>query len=173
MDKETLFREAFESGKDAIYRICCCYVRDPEDRNDAFQEVLLRLYRHIGSFQGKSSLKTWLYRITVNTCLDFLRSRQRREKSLSCGAENDIANIEDPSRNGDRLDRSIDMQRMYGCIACLPELDRILVSLYLEDLSTREMAEVMGISESNVRVKLTRIRETVRGMLGGDNHGSR
>jgi RNA polymerase sigma factor (sigma-70 family) len=173
MDKEALFQEAFESGRDAIYRICCCYVRDAEDRNDAFQEVMLRLYRHIGSFQGKSALKTWIYRITVNTCLDFLRARKRHEKILDPAHESDLDDIEDPSRHGDRAAGAIDIERMYACIQRLPVLDRTLISLCLEDASTREMADVLGISEINVRVKLSRIRETLRMMLEGRKNGTR
>jgi RNA polymerase sigma factor (sigma-70 family) len=145
MDKEALFREAFESGSDSIYRICCCYVRDPEDRNDVFQEVLLRLYKHIGSFQGKSALKTWIYRITVNTCLDFIRARNRREKTLDRRLESDLANVEDPARCGDQVGQTLDVVRMYACIQRLPPLGRTLVSLYLEDASTKEISEVMGI----------------------------
>jgi RNA polymerase sigma-70 factor (ECF subfamily) len=173
MDKEALFREAFASGKDSIYRICCCYIRDPEDRNDAFQEVLLRLYRHIGSFQGKSSLKTWIYRIAVNTCLDFLRAQGRRERILDRNHEADLADVVDPARNGDQVDGALDVARMYARIQQLPVLDRTLLSLYLEDASTKEMAEVMGISEANVRVKLSRIKDALRQMLEGNKNGSR
>jgi RNA polymerase sigma-70 factor (ECF subfamily) len=173
MDKEALFREAFESGKDAIYRICCCYVRNPEDRNDAFQEVLLRLYRHIGSFQGKASLKTWIYRITVNTCLDFLRAQSRRERILDRKYEEDLTNVSDPGKYGPQVDGELDVARMYACIQRLPVLDRTLLSLYLEEASTKEMAEVMGISESNVRVKLSRIKDVLRKMLEGKKNGSR
>jgi RNA polymerase sigma-70 factor, ECF subfamily len=173
MNKEALFQEAYESGKDAIYRICCCYVRDPEDRNDAYQEVLLRLYRYIGSYQGRAALKTWIYRIAVNTCLDFLRARKRREKMLNPVHETDLENVDDPSRHGSRTDNAIDVERMYDCIRQLPVLDCTLASLYLEDASSREMAEVLGISESNVRVKLSRIRETLRQMLEVRKYGTR
>lgn len=172
MDKEALFREAFESGKDSMYRICCCYIRDPEDRNDAFQEVLLRLYRHIDSFQGKSSLKTWIYRVTVNTCLDFLRAQTRRERILERNHESDLAEVVDPARHGNQIGGALDVERMYACIQRLPVLDRTLLSLYLEDASTKEMAEVMGISEANVRVKLGRIKEALRQMLEGNKNGS-
>lgn len=173
MNKEALFREALDSGKDAIYRICCCYMRNPEDRNDVFQEVLLRLYRHIGSFQGKAALKTWIYRIAVNTCLDFLRARRRREKWLDSTCLSDLENLEDPARHGDRSEEALDVMRMYACIQQLPVLDCALVSLYLEDASTREIAEVLGITESNVRVKLVRVRETLRTMLQGGKNGTR
>jgi RNA polymerase sigma factor (sigma-70 family) len=171
-DNEALFREAFETGKDAIYRICCCYVRDPEDRKDAYQEVLLRLYRHIGSFRRDSSLRTWIYRITVNTCLDFLRAQSRRERILDRSHEKDLANAIDPVRQESAVEANVNVERMYACVRRLPVLDRTLLSLYLEDASTREMADVMGISESNVRVKLSRIKDVLRKMLNGNSHGS-
>lgn len=173
MNKEALFEDAFASSKDAIYRICCCYMRDPDDRNEVFQEALLRLYQHIDSFHGKAALKTWIYRITVNTCIDFLRARKRREKILDSSHGCDLETLADRSRDGDRTTHALDVERMYACVQRLPVLDATLVSLYLEDASTREMAEVLGISESNVRVRLHRIRETLRGMLEAKNNGTR
>jgi RNA polymerase sigma-70 factor (ECF subfamily) len=172
MDKDALFREVLESERHGIYRICCCYLRDREDRNDAFQEALLRIYQRLESFRGNSALKTWLYRITANTCLDFLRSRQRREKPLDRNA-----NLDDRLGGGavgeEGLDDAMDVDRMYACIQRLPVVERTLVSLYLEEMSTKEIAEVMGISEANVRVKMTRVRGTLRRMLEVTKHGAR
>jgi len=124
-------------------------------------------------FSGKSSLTTWIYRITVNTCLDFLRAQSRRERILERNYEEDLTNVGDLGKHGLQVDGELDVARMYACIQRLPVLDRTLLSLYLEEASTKEMAEVMGISESNVRVKLSRIKDVLRKMLEGSNHGSR
>jgi RNA polymerase sigma-70 factor (ECF subfamily) len=172
MDKDTLFREAYESYKNAIYRICCCYVWDPEDRKDVFQEVMLRLYKHIGAFQGKSSLKTWIYRIAVNACIDFLRGRKRQERILDRSCKYDLVAAGNPSANGNQVAGVVNIESLYTCIARLPVLDQTLVSLYLEDASAKEMAEVLGISEANVRVKLSRLREALKQMLGENKNGT-
>ncbi len=173
MDQGARFRELFEPARDAIYRICCCYLRDPEDRRDAFQEVALRLYQHALSFRGQASPTTWVYRITVNTCLDFLRAAKRRSRLLDRAARPDLVDVGDGGAASERVRRSLDVESLYEAIAELPAVDRVLISLYLEDASTREMADVTGMSEANIRVRLHRSRQALKQRLEGTGHGTR
>ncbi len=173
MDQGARFRELFEPARDAIYRICCCYLRNPADRHDAFQEVALHLYQHALSFRGQSSPRTWVYRITVNTCLDFLRAEKRRSRILDRGSSPDLADVGDGGAASERVRRSLDVETLYEAIAELPAVDRVLISLYLEDATTRELADVTGMSEANVRVRLHRSRETLKQRLEGMGHGTR
>ncbi len=173
MDPAAFFEEVFESAKDSIYRICCCYLRDPEDRRDAFQEVALRLYQHAGSFRGDSAPKTWAYRITVNTCLDLLRAQRRRTTVVDGRRRPDLPDVADDGRQSDQVEAALDAEKLYAAVLRLPVLDRTLVSLYLEDASMREIGDVLGISEVNARVRLHRSREALRRMLEGANHGTR
>jgi RNA polymerase sigma-70 factor (ECF subfamily) len=173
MDDVGRFRDLFEPNRDAVFRICCCYLRDPEDRRDAFQEVALRVYQHASSFRGQSSPRTWVYRITVNTCLDLLRAAKRRSSVLDAAAGRELAEMGDSGAASDRLRRALDVERLYDAIALLSPIDRVLISLYLEDASTREMADVTGMSESNVRVRLHRSREVLKQRLEGTGHGTR
>lgn len=162
MDKENRFKEAIRSNKDRIYRLCCCYVSQEDERKDVYQEVLIHIWRSLDKFEGRSDISTWIYRITVNTCLGYLRSEGRRKRVFDDASRFDKVDIPDQSRDGDSLQTETNVERLYDCIAELPAIDRTLVSLYLEDLSTSNMAEVLGISKVNVRVKMHRIKKALK-----------
>ena len=160
-EKEAQFAAAIEQQRDALYRVCCAYVRDEADRQDIYQEVLIHIWKSLDAFRQESHLGTWLYRVTVNTCLGWLRREKRRSQMLERAGEEQrvvAASSAEPPRPG----REEDLQQLYIRIAELPPVDRLLVSLYLEEMSTAQMAEVLGISEGNVRVKLHRIKNQLR-----------
>ncbi len=160
-EKEVQFAATVEQHRDALYRICCGYVRDEADRQDIYQEVLIHIWKSLESFRGQSQLGTWLYRITVNTCLGWLRKEKRRSQMLErARAEQQVVaagqeqNVARPAAD--------EVQQLYAHIAHLAPVDRLLVSLYLEGMDSAEMASVLGISEGNVRVKLHRIKNQLR-----------
>jgi RNA polymerase sigma factor (sigma-70 family) len=171
MDKELRYEAVIEENKDRIYRICCCYVRDSDERNDVYQEVLIHLWQGLDSFAGKSQVSTWVYRVAVNTCFGFLRSEQRRKKLIEpAGARAEELLLNHPAEaNNARVEREI--EQLYECISDLPLMDKTLVSLYLEDLSTKEMSDVLDISEANVRVKLHRIKKSMKEAIERKSHG--
>jgi len=80
LDKEAQFASALERHRDALYRVCCAYVRDESDRQDIYQEVLIHLWKSLDGFRGESNLGTWMYRVAVNTCLGWLRHEERRSR---------------------------------------------------------------------------------------------
>jgi len=111
-------------------------------------------------------MSTWLYRIAVNTCIGMLRTEQRRKRIFEPAGERAEETLPDhpaPEDDG-RLDREV--QALYDSINALPAGDKSLMSLYLEDVSSKEMSDVLGISESNVRVKIHRIKKYLREQLG-------
>jgi RNA polymerase sigma-70 factor (ECF subfamily) len=173
MQKEAQYKAAVEANKDRLYRICCCYVRDDEARKDVFQEVLIHLWKGLDSFEGKSEISTWMYRIAVNTCLGYVRTEKRRRRLFDENAQVDHETIPDEIPDSNDPGPEQDLERLYGCIDQLQPLQKTLVSLYLEDLSTTEMADVLGISEANVRVKIHRIKKQLKEMMNGESHGSR
>lgn len=173
MDTKSLFKEVLESQKDKIYRICCCYVRNRDVRDDVYQEVLIHIWKNLHAFRGESQIGTWIYRITVNTCLRHLETEQRRNAILADGPGSAPDTIPDLPARDESEENEEAVRQLYDCINRLATIDRVLVSLSLEDLSMREIAEVLDISEVNVRVKLHRIRKTLRNMLERSNHGSR
>jgi RNA polymerase sigma factor (sigma-70 family) len=172
LDKETQFAAAVEQHRDALYRVCCAYVRDESDRQDIYQEVLIHIWRSLDAFRGQSNLATWMYRIAVNTCLGWLRHEKRRfhllerarEEQLPADADVGQAAITTADEN---------LQQLYGCIARLAPVDRLLVSLYLEELQSAQIGLVLGISEGHVRVKLHRIKNQLREMWEKENYEPR
>jgi RNA polymerase sigma-70 factor (ECF subfamily) len=173
MTTEERFRQAIAENGDRIYRICGYYYQCGDDRNDAYQESLIRIWETIGSFRNKSKVSTWIYRVVVNTCLTGIRKEKRRNGLIDhskAPEEIHIADIATPE--ADRLaEQKVDFFRRF--MQQLPGLDRMLVSIYLEDLDTREMAEITGLSEANVRVKIHRIKEMIKKGWEESEHGTR
>ena len=172
MNKELEFKAAVEANKDRIYRICCCYVRDQMERGDVFQEVLIHIWEGIDRFEERSQMSTWIYRIAVNTCLGHIRSLNRQRRVFEESARVDQENIPDETASDDGAEIDREIARLYDCVNQLQPLEKTLVSLYLEDLTTAQISDVIGISESNVRVKMHRIKKKLKEMIRGNNHGS-
>jgi RNA polymerase sigma-70 factor, ECF subfamily len=171
-EKEEKFAAAVERHRDALYRVCCAYVRDEADRQDIYQEVLIHIWKSLDTFRGQSKLGTWLYRVAVNTCLGWLRREQRRSRMLErAWAERPAEATRVEHRSAGGAEESV--QQLYACISRLEPVDRLLVSLYLEEMECAEMGAVLGISEGNVRVKLHRIRNHLREMMEQENYEPR
>ena len=172
MEKEAQFVELVESFRERIYRICCCYVGDGEARKDVFQQVLINVWCSLDSFESRAQIGTWIYRVAINTCLGYLRSEKRRKRVFDDHAAIDLASVRDPVEDEERYQRDEDVKRLYDCVLRLEPVNRALITLYLEDVSTREMASILGISEGSVRVKLHRAKTSLKTMMDGDGHGT-
>lgn len=173
-DKETRFRALLEENGDRIYRICCCYLRDHDAREDAYQTALMHIWESLDSFKGESQTGTWVFRITVNTCLGGLRSRKREQaamqEALRCADPMGAApNPRQDDVSGARQEREL----LYRCVHQLKPLEQTLVSLYLEDATSEQMAEVLGITPTNARVKLHRAKKQLKELWEEQCHGSR
>ncbi|HAP36259.1 MAG TPA: RNA polymerase subunit sigma-24 [Bacteroidetes bacterium] len=163
MEKESTYKEIIKLNRDRIYRICCGYVHNADERNDVFQEILINIWKSLDNFRGQAAVSTWIYRITVNTCLSYLRTEQRRNRHIDRDASETIDLLtEDNNEESEEQKHLLD--RLYRRIITLSPIDRAVISLYLEDVSTKESAEILGISEANVRVKLHRIRKALKEM---------
>jgi len=177
MDKEQQYATIVAENKDRIYRMCCCYVRDQDARKDAYQQVLIHIWQNLDSFEGRSLITTWIYRITVNTCLTLLKSERRRLEKFPRTADfsgDPSGGVIEPRQVDEIADeQEEDLRLLYACINELPPLDKTLVSLYLEDSSTEDMAKVLGISAANVRVKLHRIKGRLREAMERKGYGPR
>jgi RNA polymerase sigma-70 factor (ECF subfamily) len=161
MQKEELFRKALGENEGRIFRICRYYFSDADERNDAFQESLIRIWEKLGSFRNESRLNTWIYRVVVNTCLTSIRKEKRRRGLFENSSRMDSLQLSDPHPSDLERTGEQKIQFFNSFMEQLGTLDRMLVSLYLEEFDTREMAEVTGLSESNVRVKIHRIKEQI------------
>jgi len=172
VDQEIQFETIVNANKDNIYRICRYYVRQEDEQKDVYQEILIHIWNNLKTFEGKSKISTWIYRIAVNTCLGYVKSAKRRTKLIEPSNEGTEEKLHNhpAEETTPGLDR--ELQLLEESITQLPPVERSLMSLYLEDLSTFEISEILGISEANTRVKIHRIKKTLKEMMEKE-HGYR
>lgn len=127
------------------------YFNDYSLAQDLAQDVFVRVWQYLPTFRGESSVGTWIFRIATNICL----RQSERQRSIS-QAEIPFGVLAKESG-----DNSLQIQALYRAIAELPDMDRMMISLYLEELKQSEIAQIMGISEVNVRVKIHKIKSTL------------
>ena len=160
-NKEQEFQTIITEYQHMIYRLCCSYIADDHIRKDLYQNILIRLWRGIDSFQNRSSLGTWVYRIAVNTSLDFLRKEfKSRSRAINMDLEN-LAITDKSTNQEEEILISERAELLYKCINGFSFIDKTIISLYLEDLSYKEIAHIVGITEKNVSVKISRIKKNL------------
>lgn len=163
---ETTFKQWLGEHQGLIFKVIRAYAATPEDQDDLFQEILLQLWCSIPGFRGKAAVSTWVYRVALNTALVWKRGqkkrRQRRTPLIDISQIPDISEEHTTSAE----DRQI-VDRLYVAIRELPKVDASLVLMYLDGLSYSEMADILGISESNVGVKLNRAKKQLARLLKG------
>ena len=152
---ETDFERIVREHKSTIYTVCYMFSNDQDEVNDLFQETLINLWRGFNKFEGRANIRTWIYRVSLNTCIS-IHSKKKRMKTLPLSM--DINLFEDR----DEDTRQIDLLRHR--ISRLQPFDRAIVLLWLENLSYDDIAAITGISVKNVSVKLVRIREQLKKM---------
>ena len=173
MDRDTQFQTVLQENQDRIFRICCCYIRDEDERQDVFQDILLQIWKNLSTFANRSAVSTWIFRIAVNVCLGHLRLAQRRGRLFPREAADVAASATAGAcANSNSQQMESDLRHLYECIQRLPDLDKTLVSLFLEDASSKEIAEVTGISEANVRVRLHRLKKTLKQLWEESGYGT-
>ncbi|SFQ47055.1 RNA polymerase sigma-70 factor, ECF subfamily [Hymenobacter arizonensis] len=156
------FVAALNEYQPLLRRVARLYCQDSDDRQDLFQEMVLQLWRAWPRYvpQPGAKLSTWLYRIALNVAISNLRQRTRRPVSGELCAEA-LAVAQAPEAGPDAEDRAA----LYQAIDQLSEVDKAFVLLYLEDRPYEEMAEILGITQNNVRVKMHRVQEKLRQLL--------
>ncbi len=161
---EALFKRWLQEQGGSVLKIARAYTLTAEDCQDLAQEILLQVWRSLPQFQGRASAGTWFYRVALNTALGWHRKEHRRRvhQEIFLAVENVPVGAPDSS---EQLAQREVVERLYTAIRQLPKADAALVLLYLEDLSYREMAEVLGISESNVGVKLNRAKKALGDLM--------
>ncbi|HEY5060641.1 MAG TPA: sigma-70 family RNA polymerase sigma factor [Gemmatimonadaceae bacterium] len=153
-----------------LQRICQVYAADAEAQKDLYQEILMQLWRALPSYTGGAQPGTWLYRVALNTALGQRRTAKvRHEDHHDTLADSDVRLADDSPTPQERLEAQQRLQRLYAAIGRLGDLDKALVTLFLDDRSYRDMAQVLGISESNVGVKLHRIKKELAAWLAEDD----
>jgi RNA polymerase sigma-70 factor, ECF subfamily len=162
-DAELLFQKWLVEHGGAVFKVARAYTHSAEDGQDLAQEILLQVWRSLPQFQGWASPSTWIYRVALNTALSWRRQEHRRP------ARQPLLEVDQVpaagSASAEQLEQRETVEKLYVAIRQLPKTDAALVLLYLDDLSYREMADVLGISETNVGVKLNRAKAALKQLL--------
>lgn len=152
---ETAFAQMVKEHKNTIYTVCFMFSKDSDEVNDLFQEVLINLWQGFASFEGKSKIDTWIWRVSFNTCISQERKKKRTSAiPLTMGI--DLFN--------DKDDDTKQVKMLYDRIHRLNPFDRAIVLLWLEGMPYDEIAAIVGITTKNVSVRLYRIKEELKQM---------
>ena len=140
---------------------------DPELARDMAQEVFINIWNALAKFKGEASYKTWIYRITVNTCLLYIRSNKKKQ-TTSLEETSYVDKIENSGSSGSSGSSGIETdqhQALYRAIGALPELDRLVMMMILDELEYDEISKITGINAINLRVKIHRIKKKIAQLL--------
>ena len=137
-----------------VHKVCSVYTSEKEDREDLFQEIILQAWISFPKFKHASKVSTWLYRVALNTAINHKRKDRKHIKTLDLEGLHDVRESTDPFAEEYKI--------LHRLIGELPTLEKALVLLYLDDRSYQEIAEIMGLSASNVGTKLARIKAKMK-----------
>lgn len=159
-DYRSSFESYYNEYRDMVTTLCLGYSKgDKEFTNDLVQETFINLWNALPNFEGRSTPKTWIYRICVNTCLLHIRKNKSKKMEALDANHSGIAEETRPDKN---------YHELYQAIGQLKELDRIIVMLVLDEVTYPEIAEITGITEGNLRVKISRAKQQLNKLL---HHG--
>lgn len=156
MDEQP-FLVLIQEHQGIIHKICRLYRDSKEDREDLFQEVTYQLWKSFPSFKGEAKVSTWMYRIALNTAIASFR-----KKRLDVEYHPVLPDLPDDEVDEEYANRQ---ESLFATLKQLNESERAIVALYLDDLSYRQIAEIIGINENNVGVKLNRIKLKIQKLL--------
>jgi RNA polymerase sigma factor (sigma-70 family) len=152
------FLAILDQHKRIIYKICNSYCREQESRKDLAQEITIQLWKSYRSYNPQFKLSTWLYRVALNVAISFYRRERKHHNTSSVGEKEE--QFRDDDRSNGEADSTIDL--LHRFISELDELHRALMILYLENNSYKDMSDVLGISETNVATKISRIKQKLK-----------
>ena len=154
MDRNNQFTQLLKAHKNTIYTVCYMFSDNKEEVEDLFQEVSIRIWQGLDSFRGEASPASWIWRIAMNTCLNWQKKSRHEHQALEMNIDLFAPDKEDLSQ----------IRMLYDRIHQLGLFDRAIILLWLENMSYEEIAQITGISVKNVSVRLVRIRERLKNM---------
>ena len=152
------FLKQVEENRFIIYKICNSYCKKQHERDDLAQEITYQLWRSFNHFDGSVKFSTWMYRVALNVAITFYR-KSKTSDSIIMLSEPDA---ETADRNEDMAELENNITALQRYIHELKELDKALMILYLEEKSYSEIAEILGISETNVGTRISRVKEKLK-----------
>jgi RNA polymerase sigma-70 factor, ECF subfamily len=163
---ENKFIKLINEHQGLIHKVCIMYESDRDVRNDLFQEIVLQLWRSFPSFRGESKITTWMYRIALNTAISGYRKQTRNVKTEDLKQMHFNISEQYSADDGEE-----NVQRLQWAIRQLSDIERAMVMMSLDEISYDEIAETIGITQNNVRVRMNRIREKLRRIMTAQ-HGN-
>ncbi len=156
---EKKFISLINQHQGLIHKVCIMYESDPEVRNDLFQEVVFQLWKSFPTFRGEAKITTWMYRIALNTAISGFRKQTRNVKT------EDLKELHYNISDSWADDLEEEMQRLQFAIRQLSEIERAMIMMALEEVPYEEIADTIGITQNNVRVRMNRIREKLKKLV--------
>jgi len=166
-NREKIFQRWLDEYQKLIFKVVRTYAEQPQDKDDLFQEILLQIWFSIPKFQGDAKETTWIYRVAINTSLTWRRTEKRKRKRFRTEFL-DIQEITQFKGAGNELpgDQCV-LDQVHEAIRQLPKTESSMILLYLDGLSYDEMADVLGISKTNVGTRLNRTKKKLALLLKG------
>jgi len=156
--KEKDFSKLVKENQGLIIKVARMYTNTPDDQQDLFQEIVLQLWRSYDTFKGNSKISTWMYRVALNTAITLFRKTTRTVKT------DELADFHQPI-DDDNDDNQQQITLLYKVIKMLGDIDRAIVMMYLDDVPYKDIAENIGITEVNARVKMNRLKKTLTDLM--------
>jgi RNA polymerase sigma-70 factor (ECF subfamily) len=164
-EAQETFQTLVDRHKKILYKICNSYCRNPVDREDLAQEIVSQLWQSFRSFDGRVQFSTWMYRVALNVAISWYRRERTRTSYILPAGERLLDVAEGAEADPD------DIRFLYQFIETLDELNKALILLYLDGHTNREIGQVLGISETNVGTKISRLKTTMRQEFTGIGRG--
>ena len=157
--KQKEFSKLVKENQGLIIKVSRLYTNSLEDEQDLFQEIVLQLWRSYDSFKGQSKISTWMYRVALNTAITLFRKKTKSPQTDELMDFHHRDYVEDDDEKQQQI------TLLYKVIKMLPKVERAIVMMYLDDLPYRDIAENLGITEVNARVKMNRLKKTLKELM--------
>lgn len=168
-EQKSLFMNWLGEHGSSVMKVARAYTLTSDECQDLAQEILLQAWRSLPKFKGKASPATWFYRVALHTAMNWHRKDKPRRSRQQPLLEVQVLATEG-ANSAEQAQHRETVEQLYNAIHQLPKADAALVLLYLDELSYREMADVLGISESNVGVKLNRAKKALSALMNGQSN---
>lgn len=163
-ERDRVFGEWLAAHKGIFFKVVHAYAFAPADRDDLFQEIVFQVWRSVAAFRGQSSVATWLYRVALNSALAWTRKESRYQR-----ARQPLEGLEGLLMTAPADERDPRIEWLYAQIAQLKDVDRSVALLLLDGFSYKEIAAIVGLTESHVGVKINRIKSALAGKRKQEN----
>jgi len=157
--KQKEFSKLIKDNQGLIIKVSRLYTHSAEDQEDLFQEIVLQLWKSYDSFQGNSKISTWMYRVALNTAITLFRKKTRAPQT------DELQDFHSKNLTEDDGEKQQQISLLYKVIKMLPDVERAIVMMYLDDQPYKEIAETLGITEVNARVKMNRLKRTLKELM--------